>query len=69
MERIEQEIGEAAGKIWKLLNEKGPIPKSKIAKQTKLSANLVHQGLGWLAREGKLSQHKQKNTELIGLKE
>ncbi len=69
MEHIEQEIGEAAGKIWKVLEEKGPMSKAKIAKQTKLPANLVNQGLGWLAREGKLTQQKQKNTEVIGLKE
>lgn len=69
MERLEQEIGDAAGKIWKNLDKKGAMSKSRIAKETKLSTNLVNQAIGWLAREGKISQEKTKRVELIKLKE
>ena len=69
MEHIEKEIGEAAGKIWKPLNSKGAMSKSQIAKVTKLSTNLVNQGIGWLAREGKLTTENNKRAELIKLKD
>jgi hypothetical protein len=69
MKDIEKEIGEAAGKIWEALYKDGAISKSRLAKATGLSAALVNQGIGWLAREGKISGEKKKSVETIGLKE
>jgi DNA-binding transcriptional regulator GbsR (MarR family) len=69
METLEHQIGEAAGKIWNALNANGPLSKSAISKKTKLSSSLVEQGIGWLAREGKLVSEKTKRGELIRLKE
>lgn len=69
MEHIEKEVGEAAGKIWTALNSNCGMSQSQIAKRTKLSAKLLNQGIGWLAREGKLTTEKSKRTELIKLRE
>lgn len=69
MEKLEQEIGQAAGKIWKMLHDKDAMSKAQIAKMTGLSVNLVNQGIGWLAREGKLAREKNKRIELIKLKD
>jgi len=69
MNQMEQRIGEAAGTIWNALYAKESMTKSRIAKVTGLPTQLMNQGIGWLAREGKLTITKQKKTELIELKE
>ena len=51
---METKVGEAAGKIWKALNATGSMGKAQLAKATGLSGDLVNQGIGWLAREGKI---------------
>ncbi len=51
---METRIGEAAGKIWQVLNAEGPVGKARLAKATGLSRDLLNQGVGWLAREAKL---------------
>ena len=52
---MEARIGEAAGKVWQALHAKGPMRKSGIAKATGLTGDLLNQGIGWLAREGKIA--------------
>ena len=69
MNQIELEIGKAAGKIWDVLFAKGSMSKSQIAKETGLSTQLLNQGIGWLAREGKLDREKSKKGEKIKLTE
>jgi DNA-binding transcriptional regulator GbsR (MarR family) len=69
MKSIEQDIGEAAGKIWKALNAKGPMSISGIAKATGLSTQAINQGIGWLAREEKLASQKKGKNTLLCLKE
>ena len=51
---METKIGEAAGKIWKALNVADSMGKTQLAKATGLTSDLVNQGIGWLAREGKI---------------
>ena len=69
MDLLEKEIGEAAGKVWSSLRAKGPMAKTRIPKETGISAQLANQAVGWLAREGKLVIQKDKKVDLIGLKE
>ena len=68
MEQIEKEIGEAAGKIWEVLNGNEAMSKSKLAEATGLPTAVVNLGIGWLAREGKVTREKRKRVEVIGLK-
>ncbi len=56
-------FGISAGKIWNALNENGPLNKKKIIEITNLNIADFHIGLGWLARENKISRtNKDKYT-------
>lgn len=48
--------GVSAGKIWFVLNEKGPLTKEEILSLTNLSENDFYNGIGWLARENKVAK-------------
>jgi hypothetical protein len=62
---MEGEIGDAAGMIWQYLNEHGQTTLGKLRQGTKLS----DQGVGWLAREGKVSIVQQGRTVKVSLRE
>lgn len=61
-------IGENAGKVWKTLNDKGPLNLSALKKAAKLDDRQLYLALGWLAREDKVAIEKSKNTVSIRLK-
>lgn len=50
-----QEIGAAAGLIWHYLNDNGPCTLAKLTKELGQPRDSVMQGVGWLAREGKVN--------------
>ena len=53
---MNEEIGNAAGVIWKFLDEQPePVSLSEVKKNLSLSSTLLMMGLGWLTREGKLN--------------
>ena len=52
---MKDDIGEVAGKVWTALAEKGEITISRLPKVLKVKSEHAYQGLGWLAREGKVS--------------
>jgi predicted transcriptional regulator len=54
MASFEHSIGEAAGVLWKTLKTKGPMPVARVVKEANISSDLVMEGIGWLAREGKI---------------
>jgi hypothetical protein len=57
-------IGRAAGEIWQLLSKApSPINIADIPKKTNLTSQLAYQGLGWLAREGKV-EYQQKGRSI-----
>lgn len=47
-------IGETAGAIWRLLDMEGPTSLTQVVKKVGEPRDTVMQGLGWLAREGKV---------------
>ena len=51
---METQIGEAAGRIWQYLAQHGAATLPQLQRGTTLPERLVHMGVGWLAREGKL---------------
>jgi len=65
---MEAKIGEAAGRIWQALHANGPMGKAQLAKVTGLSGDLLNQGIGWLAREGKLAAEGQDKNQGLRLK-
>ncbi|GMV80327.1 MAG: hypothetical protein AMXMBFR7_15110 [Planctomycetota bacterium] len=52
---MEEIIGQHAGQVWQVLNEKGGQSPAAIGKALKLKTTEVDRALGWLAREGKLA--------------
>jgi hypothetical protein len=65
---MESKIGDAAGKVWKTLSEKGPLASNQISKLAGLSAELTNQAIGWLAREGKLAEEGDGKSKVVKLK-
>ncbi len=48
-------IGAAAGMVWAYLDQHGSIAPSKLVREIDAPRDLVMQGVGWLAREGKVT--------------
>ena len=65
---MEHEIGQAAGKIWDALNGKDAMTALQIAKAAGLPSDLTHQGIGWLAREGKLERADGRRGKAFRIK-
>ena len=65
---MEKQIGDAAGIIWKYLDQHTEATLSELKQATKLSEQLVLMGLGWLAREEKLSVVQDKKGLKVSLK-
>lgn len=59
MRDLTTKFGNNAGKIWSVLNEKGCLKKDEILELTKLDDEGFHFGLGWLARENKISKENE----------
>jgi len=50
-----ESIGEAAGDLWRTIQEGGkPLTTTQLKNRTELPEHLLFAGLGWLAREGKI---------------
>jgi len=62
---MEVRIGEAAGKIWGVLSTKGPMAKAEVAKIAGLPKDVLDQGIGWLAREGKIVCEEKDRRQLL----
>ena len=63
------QIGETAGVIWHLLDERGPLSMAQIVKQTGEARDLVMLALGWLAREDKIVIDAESRGRTVGLKQ
>lgn len=60
---MEERIGQAAGQIWQaLVKAKKPVNITDLGKLTRLKTQTAYQGLGWLAREGKIV-YRTKGTK------
>ena len=62
-------IDSAAGIIWRYLNEHGEIGLRKLKQGTKLSDQLLFAGIGWLAREDKLTFTTEGRSVRVCLRE
>ncbi len=62
-----EEIGDVAGKIWHYLNEKEKYRVSQLPRALKVKKPLVFQGLGWLARENKITWKTEKSVTYVSL--
>lgn len=62
-------IGEAAGDVWRHLNERGSVSMTRIAVDLGHSRDLVMLALGWLAREGKIDIAEEGRKRTVSLRE
>jgi hypothetical protein len=56
MRDITTKFGDNAGKIWQTLSEHGCLKKSKLVKATQLREDEFYSGIGWLAKENKVTR-------------
>jgi hypothetical protein len=66
---MHDEIGTAAGTIWRYLDEHGETTLAKLKQGTEVSDQLLLMGLGWLAREGKIRLVRGKQVTRVMLSE
>jgi len=62
-------IGAMAGEVWAYLNDNGPVSLSKLARELDAPRDLVMQGVGWLAREGKVKFETENRRKFVSLSE
>jgi Winged helix-turn-helix domain (DUF2582) len=62
-----ESVGKVAGQVWQFLNANGPVTLSKLAREIEAPRDLVMQGVGWLAREGKIAFHEGPRSKTISL--
>lgn len=60
-------IGETAGKIWRYLEINGAATFAQLAKEVDAPRDLIMQGVGWLAREGKVSIEESARRKFVSL--
>lgn len=60
-------IGTVSGMVWHFLDEHGPVTLSRLAREVDAPRDLVMQGVGWLAREGKIQFIDAPRGKLVGL--
>ena len=60
-------IGAVAGLVWNYLELNGPVTLTKLAKEVEAPRDLVMQGVGWLAREGKVRFDETPRSKVIAL--
>lgn len=51
---LKVQIGEVAGTIWRTLGEREKVRVVQLPEMLQLKSDIVHQALGWLAREDKI---------------
>ena len=61
---LTNEIGNNAGKIWKILDSMGQIDILCILKQTEMKIEEIYSAIGWLSRENKI-KFQFKDSKLI----
>ena len=62
------EIGETAGKVWHVLEVKGPQTVAKLIKELDdIPRDVVMQAIGWLAREDKV-EIEDGRTKVVSLR-
>jgi Winged helix-turn-helix domain (DUF2582) len=66
---LQEEIGAAAGAIWRALAGNGGYTLPKLRKSVDCQAPVFDWAIGWLARENKIAITREKKSFLVHLKE
>ena len=68
MQEQYRDIGETAGKVYKVLETKGVLSIASLQKETGVAdVALLNQALGWLAREDKINFEKKDRAITVSL--
>jgi hypothetical protein len=62
------QIGVAAGEVWRMLEQSGPLSLPQLKKKLNGSSELLAFAVGWLAREDKLEIIVEKKSFRVQLK-
>ena len=65
---VKEQVGEAAGEVWRLLHHGGPQTLAQLKKKLNGNGELLGFAVGWLAREDKLEILKEKRSTVLRLK-
>lgn len=60
-------IGRMAGRIWHELDINGSMSVSALVRRIDCPRDYVMEGIGWLAREGKIAIHEEGRIRLVSL--
>jgi hypothetical protein len=66
--RVKEQVGEAAGEVWHLLDQGGPQTLAQLKKKLNGSSERLGFAVGWLAREDKLEILKENRSILLRLR-
>jgi hypothetical protein len=66
---VVEQVGETAGAIWHCLADNGSMSITKLVKSIDAPRDTVMQGVGWLAREDKITIDETTRGRVIALKE
>ena len=58
-------IGLNAGKVWRILNEKGELSMFELCRELGLTFEEVAVAIGWLARENEISFREKDNMLFV----
>lgn len=61
------QIGEFAGVVWRTLESRGTLNLEELQNESGLDLVEVVAGIGWLAREGKISFSKENGVTSVRL--
>lgn len=64
---MKENIGLAAGDIWKALKGHGEVNAAQLSKMLNMKSALVYQALGWLAREDKINYRVKGEKIFVSL--
>lgn len=61
-------IGDVAGRVWRCLEQNGPMPTARLVRQVGARTEMVQRAVGWLAREDKIDFVTDGGKEALRLK-
>jgi Winged helix-turn-helix domain (DUF2582) len=66
---MQEDISNAAGVVWRYLDEHGASALSVLKRGSRLADPLVFMAIGWLAREGKIDLLRSRRGVQVSLRD
>jgi hypothetical protein len=64
---VPEQVGLAAGNVYRFLNDKGVVSVAKLVRELKEDSKTIQRSIGWLAQEGKITLEMMNRVEMISL--